>query len=139
MLTMPNMEQDKENELGAFFETPDPLSEKRKKKRKILKRRSRFVFTDNRHPSSGIMSAVFGVISITTVIMAVVMTYKAGGTSPPRYAASVALAFFYGVAGLALGIYAKTRKNVFSFFPNTGIILCAIDMLLVAALFVLGL
>ena len=136
---MPNMEQDKgKNRDEVFFPEEESPAAKRKKKRKLIRRRSRFVFTDNRHPSSGIMSAVLGLLAVSSVAAAVVMTEKAGGISPSRYAVAVVLAFIYGVSGLILGIYARTRKNIFTFFPNAGIGLSLTGILLIAGLFLLG-
>lgn len=116
----------------------------KKKKKHLLKIkplepvRDRFMFTDNRHPEKGILSAVLGCISVTTYILAVVLTYKNGGQALMQYAAAAFVAAIFSVVGLVLGIMSRFEKDIFKFFPNMGIILNALAVLFVAFLIVLN-
>ena len=116
-----------------------------KKKKKHLLRikplepvRDRFMFTDNRHPEKGILSAVLGCISVTTYILAVVFTYKNGGQALMQYAAAAFVAAIFSVVGLVLGIMSRFEKDIFKFFPNVGIILNTLAVLFVTFLIVLN-
>ena len=96
------------------------------------------MFTDNRHPEKGILSAVLGCISVTTYILTVVLTYKNGGQALMQYAAAAFVAAIFSVVGLVLGIMSRFEKDIFKFFPNMGIILNALAVLFVAFIIVLN-
>ncbi|SFC41419.1 DUF6142 family protein [Butyrivibrio sp. YAB3001] len=100
--------------------------------------RDRFMFTDNRHPEKGIMSAVLGCISVTSLILTVVLTYNEGGQADLKYAAAAFVAAIFSVVGLIIGIMSRFEKDIFKLFPNIGIILNAIAVAFVVFLIVLG-
>lgn len=116
----------------------------KKKKKHLLKIkplepvRDRFMFTDNRHPEKGILSAVLGCISVTTYILAVVFTYNNGGQALMQYAAAAFVAAIFSVAGLVLGIMSRFEKDIFKLFPNIGIILNSLAVIFVVFLIVLN-
>ena len=96
------------------------------------------MFTDNRHPEKGILSAVLGCISVTTYILAVVFTYNNGGQALMQYAAAAFVAAIFSVAGLVLGIMSRFEKDIFKLFPNIGIILNSLAVIFVVFLIVLN-
>ena len=100
--------------------------------------RDRFMFTDNRHPEKGILSAVLGCISVTTYILAVFFTYNNGGQALMQYAAAAFVAAIFSVAGLVLGIMSRFEKDIFKLFPNIGIILNSLAVIFVVFLIVLN-
>ena len=100
--------------------------------------RDKFMFTDNRHPEKGIISAVLGCISVTTFVLAVVFTYNNGGQALMQYAAASFVAAIFSVVGLVLGIMSRFEKDIFKFFPNIGIILNSLAVIFVAFLIVLN-
>jgi hypothetical protein len=119
------------------------MSKKKKSRFKLhIKRlepvRDKYMFTDNRHPEKGIMSAVLGCISVTTYAIAVFFTYNNGGEALLQYAAAAFVAAIFSVVGLVLGIMSRFEKDIFKFFPNVGIILNALTVIFVVFLIVLN-
>ncbi len=116
---------------------------KKKKLKLYIKRlepvRDRYMFTDNRHPEKGIMSAVLGCISVAALVCAVFFTYKNGGQALIQYAAATLVAAVFSVCGLVLGIMSRFEKDIFYLFPNLGIVLNLISVLFIAFLLMLGL
>lgn len=87
------------------------------------------MFTDNKHPVRGIMSSILGVISVITIILAIVFTYNAGGQASVRSGVAVFWATCFSVAGLILGIKSRLEKDIFKFFPNFGICINSLVLL----------
>ena len=100
--------------------------------------RDRYMFTDNRHPEKGVMSAILGCISVTAMTLAVVFTYNDGGQAKLQYAAAVLLAAIFSVVGLMLGIMSRFEKDIFKIFPNIGIILNSMAVIFTVFLLILG-
>ena len=97
------------------------------------------MFTDNRHPEKGVMSAILGIISVSALIAAVVFTYNDGGQAQMRYAAAALVAAIFSVVGLVLGIMSRMEKDIFKLFPNLGIVLNSLSIAFVIFILVLGL
>lgn len=106
--------------------------------KKMEPSRDRFMFTDNRHPEKGVMSAALGVISVATLVCGVFFSYKNGGQARVQYAAGAFLAAIFSVIGLVLGIMSKFEKDIFNLFPNLGIILNSLSVAFVIFLILLG-
>ncbi len=100
--------------------------------------RDRYMFTDNRHPEKGVMSAILGCISVGAIIAAVVFTYNNGGQAQLRYAAAVMVAACFSVAGIILGIMSRFERDIFKLFPNLGIILNSLSLAFIIFILVLG-
>jgi hypothetical protein len=121
----------------------DSNSTKNKRKRKFhIKRlepvRDKYMFTDNRHPERGIMSAALGVIAVASLSVAVIFTFRDGGQAQMRYAAASFVAAIFSVVGLILGIMSRFERDIFKLFPNIGIILNAMAVIFVVTILVLG-
>ena len=97
------------------------------------------MFTDNRHPEKGVMSAILGCISVTALVVSVAFTYRDGGQAQIRYAAAALVAAIFSVAGLVLGIMSRMEKDIFKLFPNLGIVLNTLSIAFVIFILVLGL
>ena len=100
--------------------------------------RDRYMFTDNRHPEKGVMSAILGCISVTALAFAVVFTYRDGGQAQIRYAAAALVAAIFSVVGFVLGIMSRFERDIFKLFPNLGIILNLISIIFVVFLLILS-
>lgn len=100
--------------------------------------RDRYMFTDNRHPEKGIMSAVLGFISVGAMALSVVFTYRDGGQAQLRYAAAAFVAAIFSVVGLVLGIMSRFEKDIFKLFPNLGIALNLLSILFTIFVIILG-
>ena len=80
----------------------------------------RYIFTKKQHPQKAIASTILG-----------------GGQAAESYGATGLLITLFAFAGLILGIWSKTEKDMFYFFSWVGIIfnalaLCGISLLLYA-------
>lgn len=115
------------------------MKPKVKFKIKPLRKKGRYIFTDNKHPQKGIFSSALGVISAVTVYMAVRLAFEAGGQAKPQYAAAVILALIYAIAGFVLGIMSGTEKDIFRLFPNLGILLNTVVLICIVGILYLGL
>ena len=101
--------------------------------------RDRYMFTDNRHPEKGVMSAILGCISVVTLGCAVFFTYRDGGQAQVKYAAAAMLAAVFSVVGIVLGIQSRFERDIFKLFPNLGIILNSLSIIFVILIVVIGL
>ena len=106
--------------------------------KKSMPVRDRYMFTDNRHPEKGVMSAILGAISVGTLITAVFLTYRNGGQAQTRYAAAAFVAAVFSVVGIVLGIMSRFERDIFKLFPNLGIILNSLSILFVIGVLILG-
>jgi hypothetical protein len=100
--------------------------------------RDRYMFTDNRHPEKGIMSAALGVIAVATLAVSVFFTFKDGGQAQMRYAAAAFVAAVFSVVGLFLGIKSRFERDIFKLFPDIGITLNTIAVIFVITILVLA-
>ena len=114
------------------------VSGRKRRKRPRLRLRDRFVFTDNRHPSTGILSALLGLLSIGGIITAIARTFLSGGTVYGNITLGGVICAIYAVAGLILAIHARFERNVFMFFPKLGTVLNICAILAIAGLYYLG-
>lgn len=101
--------------------------------------RERYMFTDNRHPEKGIMSAVLGALSVITLSLAVLFSYQNGGQALVQYAAAAFVAAIFSCIGLVIGIMSRMEKDIFKFFPNIGIVLNFLSVAFIVFLLILGL
>ncbi len=118
------------------------MEESRKRKKFRIKlpvrRRDRYVFTDKKHPEKGVFSAALGLISLVTIIYAVVLSFKNGGQAQAKSAVAVLICIIYAIVGLVLGIMSRMERDIFRFFPHLGIILNSISLLFMGVLLFLA-
>jgi hypothetical protein len=112
---------------------------KLKLKRKLEPVMDKYMFTDNRHPERGIMSAILGAISVGTLSLSVFLSYKAGGQAEVKYAAAAFVAAVFSVVGIILGIKSRFERDIFKLFPNLGIILNSLAIIFVVFILIIGL
>ena len=114
------------------------MEERKKRKKFNIKlpspKRGRYVFTDKKHPEKGILSAALGLISVATIVYAVLLSFKNGGQAEAKYGVAVFFCAIYSVAGLILGIMSRMERDIFKLFPNLGIILNALSLIWVGLL-----
>lgn len=103
---------------------------------KLLKKN--YMFTNKSHPQRGIMSAILGILSDGAIGLAVFSAFKAGGEASMRLASSVLLALVFALVGLTLGILSRMEKDRFYFFPNVGILLNSLAVIVVAFILYIG-
>ena len=102
------------------------------------RRRSRYIFTDNKHPVRGVFSAVIGLMSFLSLSLSVFLTYVSGRPATDSYALGVIWALLFAIVGLVLGILSTREKDIYLLFPRLGILINALTLVCVIGIFVIG-
>ena len=97
-----------------------------------------YIFTNKSHSQKGIMATILGIISWTTLIYAIVMSYRSTGDIPIQYGAAVLLAMLFSLAGAALGVISRTERDKYYFFSYLGILLNLLALGCVSAILYAG-
>lgn len=87
-----------------------------------MRRKSGYMFTNKKHSQRGMLSSVLGAISLVSIVLAIVLSYKAKGAMNARYGLATLFAFCIAIGGLVQGVRAKMEKDVFLLFPVFGIV-----------------
>lgn len=96
------------------------------------------MFTNKSHSERGKFSAALGGISFASMCLVIYMSYKQAGAMSPKLGAAAVFALLFSIAGEVMGIMSRMEKDRFYLFPNIGILLNTIVILLVGFLFYLG-
>jgi hypothetical protein len=96
--------------------------------KRIFTRRG-YIFTDRKNPRNGVLSFLLGVIALSSVAIAVELTYQNDGQALVQYGMAVILSIIYSIVGLVLGIRSLQEKDIFRLFPILGIILNALTLI----------
>jgi hypothetical protein len=105
-------------------------------------RRNGYIFTNKEHPAKGIMSTILGIISLATLIYAVMMSYRLAGDIPRQYGAAAMLVMIFAFVGIILGVMARMEKDKYYVYAYLGIglnvlALAAISVILYAGAYAL--
>jgi len=82
-----------------------------------------YKFTNKKHSEKAIMSTVFGVLSLISLIVVLYLSYSKAGKAPVNYGFSGILILIFAIAGLVLGVLALQEKERFMFFGRLGCLL----------------
>lgn len=82
-----------------------------------------YKFTNKKHPTRGIMGAILGAISLTSIMLALYFTVLNKGQALHQYGTVAILTTIFSFVGLGLGIAGVMEKDVYHVFPILGIIL----------------
>ncbi len=85
-------------------------------------RKKGYIFTTKRHSKRGIMSTVFGVLSIITLGSSIYLSYLNKGEVNVRYASAAVLAVIYMITGIILGAWSTIEREKFKMFTVLGIV-----------------
>ncbi len=96
------------------------------------------MFTDKSHSDIGKMSAVLGIVSIVSVCLAIYLSYRQAGGMDPKLGAATFFALVFAIGGEVLGIMARLEKDRFYLFPNMGILLNTIVLIMEGILLYIG-
>lgn len=96
------------------------------------------MFTNKSHSECGKFSAALGAISFISMCLVIYISYRQRGAMNPKLGAATVFALLFSLAGEVTGILSRMEKDRFYLFPNIGIILNTIVILLVGFLFYLG-
>ncbi|WP_051233703.1 DUF6142 family protein [Butyrivibrio sp. NC3005] len=113
---------------------------KKKKRQSIWKKiqRRRLIFTDHVHPRKGILSFVLGLVGIFLIASSVNGAFKAGGKADAKYGVAMFQALCYSIAGIILSVQSRKQNKIFYMFPNLGIFLGTVNVVLIIVLTVFG-
>lgn len=81
-----------------------------------------YKFTNKIHSKKAIMSAAFGVLSGTSLIVLIYLAYTKKGDVPVNYGIAVILALVFAIIGAVLGVLAVQEKDKYKFFSILGIV-----------------
>lgn len=83
------------------------------------------------------MSFVLGFISFSAVVALLVLAYQNEGATQGN-GLSAAVAAFFGLVGLVLGIVSECHAEVYHFFPRVGIVLNTLTLLCLTGILYFG-
>lgn len=115
---------------GVSFDTPEWSF--------FMGRKNSYIFTNKNHSQKGIMATILGVISLVSLIYAVVMSYKNNGAVPVQYGAAAFLVTIFALTGVVLGVISKTERDKYYIFSYLGIILNVLALGIVSAILYAG-
>ena len=84
------------------------------------------------------MATILGVISLVSLIYAVVMSYKNNGAVPVQYGAAAFLVTIFALTGVVLGVISNTERDKYYIFSYLGIILNVLALGIVSAILYAG-
>ena len=103
-----------------------------------MAKKNSYMFTNKQHTQKGIMSTILGVISLTTLAYAVVMSYLKAGDIPRQYGAAAMLVMIFAFVGITLGVVSKTERDKFFFFSSLGIALNVLALAVISVILYAG-
>lgn len=103
-----------------------------------MAKKNSYMFTNKQHTQKGIMSTILGVISLATLVYAVVMSYLKAGDIPRQYGAAVMLVMIFAFMGIILGVVSKTERDKFFFFSYLGIVLNVLALVVISIILYAG-
>ena len=84
------------------------------------------------------MATILGMISLASLIYAIVMSYKNDGVVPTQYGAAALLVTIFALTGVVLGVISKAERDKYYIFSYLGIILNVLALVVVSAILYAG-
>lgn len=84
------------------------------------------------------MSTILGVISLVTLVYAIIMSYLKAGNIPRQYGAAALLVMIFAFVGIVLGVISKTERDKFYFFTYLGIALNVLALAVISVILYAG-
>lgn len=100
--------------------------------------RKGYIFISRKHSVPGIMSTVFGGLSLVTFILCIYSSYLNAGTRTERLSTAAFFAMVFMVIGFILGVFATQEDNRFTLFKVLGILLNTLALLALSAILYAG-
>ena len=94
-----------------------------------MARRRSYKFTNKTHSQMGIMSFVFGILSLTSFVLVVYLSYKSAGEVPGGYGVTGLLVTVFSIVGVTLAALNLRQKECYKIFSAIGLVLnlCALS------------
>ena len=93
-----------------------------------MSQKKNYMFTNRRHSGKAIMSTVFGVLCIVSLLLVVVLSYSRGGDVPTGYGFTGLFAAILSMVGMLLGVLALREADRFKLFGWLGILLNGVSL-----------
>lgn len=90
----------------------------------------RYRFTSNQHSKKGMMALIFGMISLISFFLAVLISIRDASGMSLRMGGVGFFASLFGLNGMILGIIALKEPDVFPVLPRAGFAVSLISVLL---------
>ena len=103
-----------------------------------MAQRRGYKFTNKRHSQTAVMSTVFGLLSLISMVIVLYLSYSKAGAAPAGYGVSGILILIFSVIGLVLGIIAVQEKEQFLFFARLGCVLNGLALAAVSGILYAG-
>lgn len=84
------------------------------------------------------MSTILGVITLFSMVLAIIFTFRNQGEAKVGYGLTSILALLFSGTGLGLGIKTRLEKDMYYIFANIGIILNVLMLGFMIYILVLG-
>lgn len=101
-------------------------------------RKRNYKFTNKNFSLISILSAIWGILSLGSLLVAIVLTFFRQGVASMSYGFTAILALILSVAGFVLGIKARQERERFYLYAYIGIVTNSLTILSLIALVVLG-
>lgn len=79
-----------------------------------------YKFTNKAHSQKAVMSTVFGLLSMVSLIVIIYLSYLKGGQAPVNYALAGILSLIFAITGAILSVLALQEKDRFKLFGWIG-------------------
>ena len=106
--------------------------------------RKGYMFTDRSHSDNGKNPRrryawhMHGAISFISMCLVIYLSYRWKGAMSPKLGAATFFALLISIAGETLGVMSRLEKDKFYLFPNIGLVLNSISLLIIICLLYLG-
>lgn len=100
--------------------------------------RKNYKFTNKRHAQTGIMSTVFGIISLVSLVVVVYLAYAAGGVAPVNFGITGVLVTLFAIVGMILAVLALNDREAYKFFGGLGVLLNGLSLAGVSLVLYIG-
>lgn len=97
-----------------------------------------YKFTNKKHSPKAVMSTVFGVLSVASLVTLVYLSYLRAGQVPVNYGIAMILALVFAIVGCVLGVLAWQEREKFKVFAIIGLVLNGVALLSVSGILYAG-
>ncbi len=98
----------------------------------------KYRFTSNRHSKKGMMALIFGMISLISFFLAMIISIRTEGELAARMGGAGLFALIFAMVGLMLGFMATQEPDVFPLLPKAGFAVSVISVILWILLVYIG-
>ena len=103
-----------------------------------MRKRKSYKFTIKQISPWSVMSTILGVITLISMVLAILFTFRNQGEATQGYGLTTILSLLFSGTGLGLGIKTRLEKDMYYVFANIGIVLNLLMLAFVIYVLVLG-